>query len=837
LLAASLGVVGYRQQWFSSPMLSVELTAKAPGGLALAGAQVTALGQAMGETDAQGKLAFQLQADAGEEVALRAQLARPGLEFEPWSGSFVVRKWTRSDPETLRYAVEAELAPRAVAAFVQVVEGEKPLKNAQVAVAGKAVGKTDDEGKLAVPLGASMSRAAAVSVQADGFAPWKNRSTLRAGETLRIDLSGSAGAAVTLVAGYERLGRFVPVDEVEVLRGGAAIGKTDGAGRAALDAVLPGTKVELRKAGYLPAPALAPLRGVRGGSVVVPLYPQAAPNYRIVVLPVRDGSASDPSVAAALPELEDKLSDYLFSLGCFERAEEAAFTGALKSSKRSLERALDDGWAGTSAGSVDAVVRAELSLASELVLSVEVLSVNGTRLGAFAEHSRPTKLRQLAENTAQKIAELFPFEGHVMREDGGQLETTLGGRGERGLRRGQAVEVVRWSGSPPKLVSLGRAEIKSFTANGSTIVMKKKGVGVAAGDKVVLLPRARDAALSSSLRLTVLAGDGSSAAPFADVNVYRDGTWVGLTGDDGRIDVPAEAGRSHELFFVRSGVQPHHESLKAAKGAQAFTVRVPQTMAHVLIESEPSGARVIVDGNEIGKTPYDGYVPMGFRRLQIDAGEDWRAYDQVVELRELEARYTGASRIVLPKDLLRQAQDQIARGEIDAAMASLTEVPSQHPDYSSAHNLLGGLYLDEKKDADAAIREFESVLARPENRELVNKRFAVTFVNLGRAYYAKSTPEGYQRAIENLLKARDNKRFFPRERYDNALHDTLYFLALASHRLYHAQPTDALLQETARRWKDYFDFFPASLQGDPEVQQARQSAEEFYAEVRRKAGE
>ena len=774
---------------------------------------------------------------SAKKSPLRALLERPGLEFEPWSGAFVVRKWKRSEPETLRYAVEAELAPRAVAALLQVVEGGKPLKGAQVRVAGKAVGRTDAEGQLSVPLGTSMSRSAAVSVQADGFAPWKNKSTLRAGETLRIDLAGTAGAALTLVAGYERLGRFVAVDQVDVLVGGNVVGKTDAAGRASLESVLAGTKVELRRAGYLPAPALARLRGVRGGSVAVPLYPQAAPNYRVVVLPLRDGSANDPSVAAALPELEDKLSDYLFSLGCFERAEEQAFAGALRSAKRPLDKALDQGWAGTPASALaDAVVRAELSLAGELVLSVEVVSVTGTRLGAFAEHSRPTKLRQLAENTAQKITELFPFEGHVTREDGGQFQTTLGARGERGLRRGQTVELVRWSGLPPKLVSLGRGEIRSFTPGGSVIAMKKKG-RVAPGDKVVLLPRAREAALSASLQLTVLAGDGASAMPFADVNVYRDGAWVGLTGDEGRIDVPAEAGRAHELLFVRSGVQPHRESLKAARGAQAHTVRVPQTMSHVTIESEPSGARVIVDGRELGRTPFDGYVPMGFRRVQIDAGEDWRAHDQVVELRELETRYTGASRIVLPKDVLREAEAEIARGEVDAAVALLADVPAPHPDYAAAHNLLGGLYLDEKKDAEAAIREFESVLARPENRELVNKRFAVTFVNLGRAYYAKGGPEGYQRAIENLLKARDNKRFFPRERHDHALHDTLYFLALASHRLYHAQPADALLQETARRWKDYFDFFPTSLQGDPEIQQARQSAEEFYAEVRRKAGE
>ena len=85
--------------------------------------------------------------------------------------------------------------------------------------------------------------------------------------------------------------------------------------------------------------------------------------------------------------------------------------------------------------------------------------------------------------------------------------------------------------------------------------------------------------------------------------------------------------------------------------------------------------------------------------------------------------------------------------------------------------------------------------------------------------------------------ARDNKRFFPKDDHDRATHDTLYFLALSSHKLYHSTAGEALLRETSARWKDYFDYFPASLQNDDEVKQARGSAEHYYEEVRRKLKE
>ena len=45
--------------------------------------------------------------------------------------------------------------------------------------------------------------------------------------------------------------------------------------------------------------------------------------------------------------------------------------------------------------------------------------------------------------------------------------------------------------------------------------------------------------------------------------------------------------------------------------------------------------------------------------------------------------------------------------------------------------------MDEKKDYDMAIREFENVLSLPENQQIIYKQFAITYTNLGHAYYHK----------------------------------------------------------------------------------------------------
>jgi hypothetical protein len=376
-----------------------------------------------------------------------------------------------------------------------------------------------------------------------------------------------------------------------------------------------------------------------------------------------------------------------------------------------------------------------------------------------------------------------------------------------------------------------------MTENSSTVVPTGDLADLAVGDKLVVLPRNREAAFNGSLALTVMAGREGFEQAFPDVNVYRDGAWVGVTSESGELQVPVASGGKHAFLFVRSGIAPHREDLKlpGARGKQV--VIMPNSISRLRVESQPSGAQVTLDGRLVGMTPLDVDVPMGFRRIKLDAGDEWRVFDKVLELTKVEEDYTGARRFALEKDVLGASDALLAKGDVDGAIAVLSAVEPEHADYSAARNRLGGIYLDSKKQPAKAVAEFERVLSRPENKELVNKRFTVTFLNLGRAYYLTGTPAGSEKAIPLLLTARDNKRFFPREQYDRASHDTLYFLALASHKLYYARPSEKLLHETSQRWKDYFDFFPEELRNDTEVQEARSGAEHFQEELQRKLGE
>jgi tetratricopeptide (TPR) repeat protein len=157
------------------------------------------------------------------------------------------------------------------------------------------------------------------------------------------------------------------------------------------------------------------------------------------------------------------------------------------------------------------------------------------------------------------------------------------------------------------------------------------------------------------------------------------------------------------------------------------------------------------------------------------------------------------------------------------AIAAYRGTEKGHPDYSEAHHRLATIYLDDKNDYDAAIREFENVLSLPENQQLIYKQFSVAFTNLGHAYYEKgnalvatdkqAAAQNFALALQKLQIAKQNTRFFPTMRYDEALHDTYYYLALSYHKLYLITKKATVLNDANTAWREYFD--SNAGQGDP----------------------
>jgi len=99
------------------------------------------------------------------------------------------------------------------------------------------------------------------------------------------------------------------------------------------------------------------------------------------------------------------------------------------------------------------------------------------------------------------------------------------------------------------------------------------------------------------------------------------------------------------------------------------------------------------------------------------------------------------------------------------------------------------------------------VLTMPENEQLIYKQFAVTFTNLvtptarratGSRQRRDAASQLYAKAIKALQTAKQNTRFFPKNEYDEALHDLLLHGAVLSQALPAHQ---AGLRETARAWR------------------------------------
>jgi tetratricopeptide (TPR) repeat protein len=330
----------------------------------------------------------------------------------------------------------------------------------------------------------------------------------------------------------------------------------------------------------------------------------------------------------------------------------------------------------------------------------------------------------------------------------------------------------------------------------------------------------------------------------AGVNIYINDEWVGSTGSDGKAEVPVRIGKNYNIVLYRHGYQQVSDKVKIEKNkdTKEFVLQVNNSIFK--IDSQPSSAEVFVDGEKIGKTPIlDGkLVNLGFHTVKVSVGGDYRDFEEVLEFDKKVEDRTGDRKIVLHKDFLKIGERAEQKNDYDGAIQAYKSTEKGHPDYSEAHHRLAQIYLDQKNDYDSAIREFENVLSLPENEQLIYKQYAVVFTNLGHAYYEKGSElvqkdkdaaaQLFGKAIQNLQKAKQNTRFFPTLRYDEAVHDTYYYLALSYHKLYLLTKKGAILNSANLAWREYFDFFPKKLEGDSTFEQSRETAQKYWDQIK-----
>jgi len=443
------------------------------------------------------------------------------------------------------------------------------------------------------------------------------------------------------------------------------------------------------------------------------------------------------------------------------------------------------------------------------------------------------------------VIERFPLEGTVIAAEDDRYRVNIGRswRISRGTEFTLTKPTFGEGGKVAGYRETGRMEVRRSEDASSLvdIATLKKGEKVHVGDRVVRRTGSEgdEADRRAYVVVTAKGGVGSDVNALPGTNVYLNGEWKGATGTNGQAEIPLRLGKSYSVLLYRHGYQQATGKLSVEKSGEAREFVLAANNALFRVDSEPSPAAVYIDDQQVGKTPLSGgkLVTLGFHSVRLSYGEDYRDFFEVMEF----TRKEEDRKIVLQKDYLKIGERARQKGDLDGAIKAYDAAGRDHPDYAEAHRRLGGIYLDEKEDYDRAIAEFEAVLALPENEQLIYKQFAVTFTNLGHAYYEKgnrvansereAAAQDFAKAIKALQTAKQNTRFFPKEEYDEAVHDTYYYTALAYHKLYLITRQPAVMNSASLAWREYFDFFPKKLEANPGYVQTREAARRYRDQI------
>ena len=828
----------------------LELKVKARmDGQPAAQARVIVDGKEQGLTGMDGNYSTVLTKKPGAEVELEVAKEMPGYRIKPWKGTFLMKLPKAGAVDT--YSFDADLA---ATRYVTIVATDKggPVADAEVKAAGQDAGKTDEKGEFVYEYKDLPPGGVDLAVTKSGYGVWRKTGAVEPGQ--RIEALLSKRVLLTVKALAEEYGQASGIPGVTVTLDKKKIGKTDAKGTLtySYDGE-PGKKAQIVLAASDYIPATWKTSVTLEGDINLQRYfypttssPIRAGIYRFV------GNTPNVDMKDILSQVESAVEAQLFANACFRKVPTETLRAEVKRTRVSIERLTAKGWRETPLRkTVDMIILGSVAKEDKgLLIETKFYTSGGKLILSQITHARGGDIKGAAREITANVLERFPFEGTVIGSEGDRYRVNIGKtyKISRGTELALMAPRLDETGKVAAYHETGKLKVKKSEDTGSWAEVEdlKKGEKVSIGDRVVrhIYREGEEEGARNYFILSAKGGVPPDVSPLGGVNIYVNDEWLGSTGADGKAEVPVRIGKNFNLVLYRHGYQQVSEKIKIDKNKDSrdFVLNVNNSVFK--IESEPAGADVFVDGDKIGKTPIrDGkLVNLGFHTVKVSIGGDYRDWEEVVEFAQKVEDRTGERRILLQKDYLKIGERAEQKGDMDGAIQAYQSTEKGHPDYSEAHSRLAQLYLDDKNDYDGAIREFENVLSLPENQQLLYKQYAVTYTNLGHAYYEKgntlvpkdkdAAAQNFAKAIENLKKAKQNTRFFPNEHYDEAVHDTYYYTALSYHKLYLITKKNAILNDANLAWREYFDFFPKNLEDNSTFEQTRESAQKYWNQIK-----
>ena len=611
--------------------------------------------------------------------------------------------------------------------------------------------------------------------------------------------------------------------------------------------------VQLKASEYIPETWETSVRLAGKQHIQRYFYPAKPQPIRVGIYGYVNNSP-DQDLTAEIEQVEAAIANSLFQYTGFREVSAGTLSGLMMQTGMDMETATTKGWQKTPlAKVVDMIITGSLTAeGSGLIMETTVVTSDGKILLSQINQARKkANINNTAKLTVGGIVDQFPFEGTITAVDADGCQINLGKNTHR-IRRGNSFKYMLAdtdrSGRVKGYREAGVLSVFDTDQNASLLEIVELGenVQLRVGDRVVRRIYIDEQREQVPAEAVVLARGGlpPDDRPLWGVNVYLNNSWVGTTGAKGTVRIPVSLYEEYDILLSRHGYQQIRDSLSIGEDNETKEFSLEAANAAFMVESEPSGAEVSIDGVSVGRTPISEgqLINFGFRKVKLAVGGDYRDWEKVLEVNQPEIDLTGGNKVVLLKDYLKIGRKAEKSGNVDAAISAYALIERDNPDYSATRCRLAQLYMDEKNNYDGAIKEFENVLALPENRQIIYKQFAVTYTNLGHAYYEKGNllvrkdPRGaagnFAKAIKKLEVAKQNTRFFPGSQYSEALHDTYYYRALSYHKLYQVTKKRALVHKTDRAWQEYFDFFPAKLKNEKSFLAMRSGAQKYWKQIK-----
>lgn len=811
----------------------------------LEGATVLLDGKEVGQTDVKGEFSTSVSKLKEQKVSIEVVKVSDTLKSKPWKTEFAIAK---AESETLTKEFKAELKN-----YITIVASSKnqPLADTTIRRGKDLVGKTDSEGRLEYVFDSWPKKGLRLKADKLGYVAKTMKLAGNSGDEVPVSLIERA--VLQFKAFSDSNGASEPIEGASIYMGKKLLGSTGSDGYFTYrHKGKHGDKVKITMAarGYIPSKWSKTIT-LEGKQTYKRNYFSEKPSLIKTGIYSFVSNTSGEDISSVLSKVKQKLENELFSESkAFVQIQNAKLVKLVRDSKLSLDRLKTRGWnKNRLSRSLDLLVLGSIGRNddNDFIIEVNFHRKDGTLVMSHvvtASSDSNWRIGRAVGEVVENVLERYPFEGMVtaVNEDGYRINL---GDDVFPISNSDVFELRSISrnsvGKIKHSKAVGTSEVDRSRSFYTMLEPIKQKVKI--GDRVVRVDSVR-ANQTDFIQLSVKGGVEADVRELSGVNVYAEEKWIGITDSKGKLKVPARIGRDVDLVLYKHGYKQIEKSVEADKKGQDFAFKMKSYSSNLTITSNPSGATIMLDDKKIGVTPMKSPYPvtLGFHTLRLHLGGQYRDWEEVVEFNKSDENRTGKNAIKLHKDYVNIAEKLYNGGEIDGAIAAYKNTNSQHPDYAEARHRLAQIYLDDKRDYDASIREFENVRNLPEVKELVLKQYAVVYTNLGHAYYAKAdsimdvdkkeASRYFAKAVKALNTAKENTRFFPNESYDEILHDTYYYVAVSLHNLFKITGRGALRTSADLAWQQYFDYFPDKLNSITEYTKLKGMAQRLWDELR-----